>query len=96
MNIISWIKSRGWLPPETVGPIKVGQVWTYVPFNLRFGNRQDRYFVTVFRVENNLIWFSMIPGPRYQDVAVIESEFRKLFRLVPDINACPKPTEQRQ
>jgi hypothetical protein len=92
MSIGAWVRRRGWLPPETVGPVVPGQVWTYVPFNLRFGRRQDRYFVTVFRVADGLVWYSMIPGPRYQDVAVLEAEFRQLFRLVPDLIFTAKQT----
>jgi hypothetical protein len=74
-------------PPETEGPILPGQVWTYVPFNLRWGQRQDRFFVKVLRVENGAVWLSMIPGPQFQNVASPESKFRKLYRLVPDLIA---------
>ena len=86
MSIMGWFRRRGWLPPETVGPVLSGQVWTYVPFNLRLGRPQFRFFVTVLRVYDGRVWYSMIPGPRYQDVAVLEPEFRMLFRLVPDLN----------
>jgi hypothetical protein len=96
MNIFRWISKRGWLPPESVEPIVPGQVWTYVPFNMRLGKRQSRYFVTVFRVEDGLVWYSMIPGPRYQDVAVREAEFRKLFRLIPDLVVSARKTKPRE
>lgn len=96
MNLVNWVATRGWLPPETVGPITAGQVWTYVPFNLRFGRRQTRYFVTVVLVGDGFVWYSMIPGPRYQDVAVGEPEFRQLFRLVPDLIVNAKKAEQKK
>jgi hypothetical protein len=66
MNPISWILRRGWTPPETEGPILPGQVWTYVPLNLRWGLRQDRYLVKVLRVEAGAVWLSLIPGPGFQ------------------------------
>jgi hypothetical protein len=73
------------LPPKTEGPILPGQVWTSVPFNLRWGQRQDRFFVKVLRVEDGAVWMSMVPGPEFQNVARPESEFRELYRLVPDL-----------
>lgn len=91
MSIRRWIRDRGWLPPETVGPILPGQVWTYEPFNLRWGKRQGRYLVKIVRVEDGAVWFSLIPGPRFQNVARLEPEFRKLYRLVPDVIAVPNP-----
>jgi hypothetical protein len=75
------------LPPKTVGPILPGQVWTHVPFNLRWGQRQDRFLVKVLRVEDGAVWMSMIPGPQFQNVARPEPEFRELYRLVPDVIA---------
>ena len=80
------------LPPRTEGPILPGQVWTYVPLNLRRGHRQDRFFVKVLRVENGAVWMSMIPGQQFQNVARPESEFRELYRLVPDVIAKPPAT----
>jgi len=77
------------LPPKTEGPILPGQVWTYVPFNLRWGQRQDRFFVKVLRVENGTVWVSIAPGPQFQNVAKPEAEFRELYRLVPDVSAKP-------
>jgi hypothetical protein len=87
MKLFAWILKRGWIPPETVGPIHPGQVWTHVPFTLRWDRRQDRFLVKIERLKEGLVWFSLIPGPTFQHVARPEAEFRKFFRLVPDIIA---------
>ena len=87
MKIVSWVLRRGWIPPKTVGPILTGQVWTYVPFNLQWGMRQDRYLVQILRAEDGAVWYSPIPGPTFQNVARLESDVRKFYRPVPDIVA---------
>jgi hypothetical protein len=39
------------------------------------------------RVEDGAVWMSMVPGPEFQNVARPESEFRELYRLVPELTA---------
>jgi hypothetical protein len=45
--------------------------------------------VKIIRLENGAVFFGHIPGPTFQDVALMETEFRELYRLVPDIRAVP-------
>jgi hypothetical protein len=87
-----WLLRRGWLPPETEGPILPGQVWTNATLELGIFSRRDRYFVKILKVApidavGSAVWFSLIPGPRFQGVARPEADFRRAYRLVPDVIA---------
>ena len=97
MRLIAWIKKRGWLPPETIGPIAAGQVWAMVRFKLGLMEPRNRCFVRILRLEKGVVWFSLIPGPTFQNVAMMEQKFRKLYRFVPDIvAAAPAITRQHE
>ena len=64
----------------TETPILAGQVWLR-PRRFRWALRHE--FVKVLRVDPSGIWFSLIPGPTFQNVALTEPDFRKRYRLVP-------------
>jgi hypothetical protein len=83
----SWLLRRGWLPPETEGPILPGQVWTNATLDLGWFWRRDRYFVTISGVESDVVSFSLVPGPRFQNAARLEADFRRIYRRVPEVVA---------
>jgi hypothetical protein len=49
--------------------------------------RRGRSVIEILRVESGVVWYRLIPGPGYQDVASLEPEFRKTYRLVPGVIA---------